>query len=121
MIYYRPDLRQKSRILRKNMTPQEKHLWYDFLKSYQPQFYRQKPMLDYILDFYCPKARVAIELDGSQHYEEAARAYDDKRTRALKAVGIDIVRYTNRQISESFEAVCLSIDNVIKSALLQSD
>ncbi len=84
MNYYRPKLRQISRILRKNMTPQEKHLWYDFLQAYRPRFYRQKPMSNYVLDFYCPQAKTAIELDGGQHYEEDALIKDEARTLALK-------------------------------------
>ena len=103
---YRQDLRKKAQLLRKNMTPQEKHLWYDFLRDYRPRFYRQKPMLTYILDFYCPIARIAVELDGSQHFEETALLYDEKRKQEFRRIGIDILRYTNREIEESFNGVC---------------
>ena len=99
------------------MTPQEKHLWYDFLRDYRPQFYRQKPMLTYILDFYCPTARIVVELDGSQHFEEKAQAYDERRTKELINIGIEILRYTNREIEESFESVCTSIDVAIKERM----
>ena len=99
------------------MTPQEKHLWYDFLRDYRPQFYRQKPMLTYILDFYCPTARIVVELDGSQHFEEKAQAYDENRTKELSNIGIAILRYTNREIEESFESVCTSIDVAIKERM----
>ena len=99
------------------MTPQEKHLWYDFLRDYRPQFYRQKPMLTYILDFYCPTARIVVELDGSQHFEEKAQAYDERRTKELINIGIEILRYTNREIEESFESVCTSIDVTIKERM----
>ena len=99
------------------MTPQEKHLWYDFLRDYRPQFYRQKPMLTYILDFYCPTARIVVELDGSQHFEEKAQAYDENRTKELSNIGIEILRYTNREIEESFESVCTSIDVAIKERM----
>ena len=114
---YRSDLRKKAQILRKNMTPQEKHLWYDFLRDYRPRFYRQKPMLTYILDFYCPTARIAVEIDGSQHFEEKAAIYDDKRTQELRNMGLDILRYTNREINESFEGVCQSIEAAIKERI----
>ena len=114
---YRSDLRKKAQILRKNMTPQEKHLWYDFLRDYQPRFYRQKPMLTYILDFYCPTARIVVEIDGSQHFEEQAAIYDDKRTQELRNIGLDILRYTNREINESFESVCQSIEVAIKERI----
>ena len=116
MNFYRSDLLKKSQALRKNMTPQERRLWYCFLKSYRPRFYRQKPMLSYILDFYCPKARAAIELDGSQHNEEEALTYDEKREQALRNIGIVVLRYTNRQINESFADVCQNIDKIIKNA-----
>ena len=115
---YRPDLRKKAQLLRKNMTQQEKHLWYDFLRDYRPQFYRQKPMLTYILDFYCPTARIAVELDGSQHFEETAQLYDEKRTQELRSIGIDILRYTNREIEDSFEGVCQSIELAIKERIM---
>lgn len=74
-------------------------------------------MLNYILDFYCPKARIAVELDGSQHYEEEAMLYDEQRTQDLRNIGIDILRYTNRQIDESFAVVCQNIDGIIKEKL----
>jgi very-short-patch-repair endonuclease len=115
MNFYRSDLLKKSQVLRKNMTPQERRLWYCFLKSYRPRFYRQKPMLSYILDFYCPKARTAIELDGSQHYEDEALTYDERREQELRNIGIVVLRYTNRQINESFADVCQNIDETIKS------
>ncbi len=99
------------------MTPQEKHLWYDFLRNYRPHFHRQKPMLTYILDFYCPTARIVVELDGSQHFEEKAQAYDERRTKELINIGIEILRYTNREIEESFESVCTSIDVTIKERM----
>ena len=114
---YRSDLRKKAQNLRKNMTPQEKHLWYDFLRDYRPRFYRQKPMLTYILDFYCPTARIVVEIDGSQHFEEQAATYDDKRTQELRNIGLDILRYTNREINESFEGVCQSIETAIKERI----
>lgn len=117
MNYYRSDLLEKSQFLRKHMTSQERRLWYCFLKVYRPRFYRQKPMLNYILDFYCPKARIAVELDGSQHYEEEAMLYDEQRTQDLRNIGIDILRYTNRQIDESFAVVCQNIDGIIKEKL----
>ncbi len=118
---YRSDLRKKSQDLRKNMTPQEKHLWYDFLRDYRPRFYRQKPMLAYILDFYCPKAHLVVEIDGSQHFEEKAQAYDEKRSQRLQSIGIDILRYTNREIEASFESVCQSIDMAIKERLEEGE
>ena len=103
--------------LRKNMTKEEKHLWYDYLKPYRQTFgvafTRQKVFGNYILDFYCPKAKLAIELDGSQHYEPDAVFYDEKRTRYLTQHGIVVLRYTNRDIHTRFKEICDDIDSHI--------
>ena len=103
--------------LRKNMTKEEKHLWYDYLKPYRQTFgiafTRQKVFGNYILDFYCPKAKLAIELDGSQHYEEDALYYDKKRTAYLDKHGIVVLRYTNRDIYTRFKEVCDDIDSYV--------
>ena len=103
-----------ARELRNNMTKEEKHLWYDYLKPYHQQFHvvflRQKIVGDYILDFYCPKAKLAIELDGSQHYQEEAVIYDRQRTEFLNQLGISVLRYSNRDIHTRFEEVCNDID-----------
>ena len=103
--------------LRKNMTKEEKHLWYDYLKPYRQTFgvafTRQKVFGNYILDFYCPKAKLAIELDGSQHYESDAVFYDEKRTRYLTQHGIVVLRYTNRDIHARFKEICDDIDSHI--------
>ena len=106
-----------AKSLRKNMTKQERHLWYDFLKQLPVQFYRQFTIESYIIDFYCPKARLAIEIDGSQHYEDEAVQYDIKRTKALESHGIAVVRYTNRDINERFTAVCDDIKHYLNNAL----
>ena len=100
-----------ARELRKNATKQEKHLWYDFLRQLPVHFYRQYTIEKYIVDFFCPKANLAIELDGSQHYEQAALEYDKKRTDMLCRYGITVLRYTNRDINERFQAVCDDIKN----------
>ena len=99
--------------LRKNMTKEEKHLWYDYLKPYRQAygiaFTKQKVIGRYIADFYCPKAKLVIELDGSQHYEENATVYDDERTKYLNNHGIEVIRYTNRDIHERFQDICADI------------
>ena len=117
MNYYRTDLPTKARQLRRSMTPQEKHLWYDYLKKYTPHFYRQKPLSHYILDFYCPKAVLAIELDGSQHYEDEHILYDEERTEKLNKLGVHILRFTNRDIDVKFREVCTYIDIIVKERL----
>lgn len=100
--------------LRKNMTKEEKHLWYDYLKPYRQAFgvafTRQKVIGNYIVDFYCPKAKLVIELDGSQHYEEEAVIYDRQRTEYLNQLGIAVLRYSNREIHTRFQEVCHDID-----------
>ena len=103
-----------ARALRNNMTKEEKHLWYDCLKPYHKQcgivFLRQKTFDDYIVDFYCPQAKLVIEIDGSQHFEEEAELYDKKRTEFLNSLGISVIRYTNKDIHTRFSEVCEDID-----------
>ena len=95
------------------MTKEERHLWYDYLKQFHIQrniiLLRQKIIGNYIADFYCPKARLVIELDGSQHYDEAAERYDSERTKYLNVHGIQVLRYTNRDIHTRFRDVCRDI------------
>ena len=82
------DLLTYARQLRKEMTKEERHLWYDFLRTCPAKFYRQKIVGNYILDFYCDKEKLAIELDGSQHYETSGQEYDQRRTEYLQSLGI---------------------------------
>ena len=119
-MYSNWNLKKVSQTLRKNMTPQERHLWYDYLHTYKPAFHRQKTVLNYVLDFYCPKAKLAVELDGSQHYEEEQHQYDAKRTEKLQRLGVMVLRFTNREIDKQFEAVRSYIDMLVKERL-QSD
>ena len=77
------ELLSHARQLRREMTKEERHLWYDFLRNYTPRFARQKLVVPYILDFYCASARLAVELDGNQHYEDTGKAYDERRTAYL--------------------------------------
>ena len=95
--------------LRKNMTKEERHLWYDFLRSYPVRFLRQKVLGNYIVDFYCAKAKVVIELDGSQHYDPENRLADEERDRYLNELGITVLRYTNFDIQKRFEGVASDI------------
>ena len=80
----RERLTNTARMLRKCLTRQEKHLWYDFLKGYPIKIYKQRVIGNYIVDFYCYSARLVIELDGSQHYTDEGKAYDQERTNALR-------------------------------------
>ena len=105
--------------LRKNMTKEERHLWYDFLKTYPVRFLRQKVLGRYIADFYCAKANVVIELDGSQHYEDEGLVNDKKRTEYLEQYGIKVIRISNLDVLKNFEGVCMYIDNEVKQSLSQ--
>ena len=109
-----------AKTLRKNMTPEEKHLWYDFLRDYPVRFMRQKTMGRYIVDFYCAKAKIVIEIDGSQHYSDKGYENDVERTAYLeKEFGVKIIRFTNLDIVNKFEGVCSWIDKEVGQSLRQ--
>ena len=103
--------------LRKNATPQENHLWFDFLSKYEIRFQRQKAIGNYIADFYCHKAKLIIEVDGSQHYSEQGLQSDALRTEVLEGYNLKVLRFTNIQIDTNFVAVCQYIDHVVKASL----
>ena len=103
--------------LRKNATPQENHLWYDFLSKYEIRFQRQKAIDNFIADFYCHKAKLIIEIDGSQHYEEENRRNDEIRTEILEGYDLKVIRFTNRQIDTNFRGVCEYIDAIVKESI----
>ncbi len=106
-----------AKILRKNMTKEEKHLWYDYLREYPIRFIRQKVIGKYIVDFYCAKAKLIIELDGSQHYDDKGIEKDDLRTEFLEQYRLKIIRISNLDINKNFEGVCTFIDNEVKQSL----
>jgi very-short-patch-repair endonuclease len=116
---YNGKLIPRAKELRKDMTKQEKHLWYDFLSNYQIRFQRQKTISQYIVDFYCAKVKLAIELDGSQHYTENGLEYDNGRTKVLNAFGVEVIRFFNNDIDNNFSGVCDIINEVITSRLNQ--
>ena len=103
-----------ARNLRKEMTREERKLWYQFLHHYPVRFYRQKVLGKYIADFYCAKAKLVIELDGSQHYEEKGQEKDAFRTRYLEGYDLEVLRIANNQLRENFEGVCAYIDWIVK-------
>ena len=106
-----------ARALRKNMTKEEKHLWYDFLRGYPVRFVRQKVLGKYIADFYCAKAKLVVELDGSVHYTEEGELYDKERTEFLKQYGIKVIRIPNNELNANFNGVCEHIDLMVKQSL----
>ncbi|MDO4816622.1 MAG: endonuclease domain-containing protein [Bacillota bacterium] len=106
-----------ARKLRKEMTKEERHLWYDFLKDYPVRFRRQEIIDSFIVDFYCDKARLAVELDGSQHYEEEKEIYDEERTKRLSELGINVIRFSNSDVLRNFEGVCERIGETVEKAI----
>ena len=108
-----------ARQLRKQMTKEEKHLWYDFLRGYTPKFLRQKVMGQYIVDFYCAQAKLVIELDGSQHYENANLEKDAERTTFLQGYGLIVIRIPNNEINNNFQGICEYIDVTVRQSLSQ--
>ena len=114
---YNRNLKETSRKLRETMTSQEKKLWYLFLKDYLVKFYRQRSIDRYIADFYCSKAKLVIELDGSQHYTSDSMEYDDIRTEIINTYGIAVIRFSNFDIDTRFLEVCTVIDKKIKERL----
>ncbi len=105
--------------LRKEMTKEERHLWYDFLRDYPVRFSRQKVLGKYIADFYSAEAKIVIELDGSQHYEERNLEKDTERTVFLEGYGLKVVRIPNNEVSRNFRGVCEYIDIIVKQSLSQ--
>ena len=102
-------LTPNARSLRKNMTKEERHLWYDFLRNLPINVHRQKVIGRSIVDFYIAEAKLVIELDGSQHYEETTALKDMERDAYLRSLGISVVRYSNADGNKNFAAVCQDI------------
>ena len=114
-------VRTRAQQLRKHATKEENHLWYDFLRTHPIQFLRQKPFGPYVVDFYCHKAKLAIELDGSQHYEKEGMRKDAERTEYLwNRENVRILRFTNLDVNQNFEGVCTAIDLALAEALPSS-
>ena len=114
---YNTKLKPTARQLRRNMTRHEKRLWYDCLKIRCEKWYRQRVISQYIVDFYCPKAHLIIELDGSQHYTEDGIEYDEIRTEVLEQYDLEVIRFTNLEIDTDFEGVCRIIEHKVKERI----
>ena len=108
---------ENARRLRREMTPHERKLWYLFLRKYPVKIYKQRIIGRFIVDFYCASARLVIELDGSQHYEPQGLAYDAERSQFLMSLGLEILRFSNRDIDRDFRNVCEQIDIIIRKRL----
>lgn len=99
------------------MTPWERKLWYQFLKPYPVKFYRQRAIGEYVADFYCSKAKLIIEIDGSQHFSNENRLKDDERTLCFEKIGITVLRIPNNEVTNNFDGVCEYIDLKIREKL----
>ena len=120
-IYKNHNLKDNAIKLRREMTRQEKHLWYDFLRHYPIKIYKQRIIDNFIADFYCHQARLIIEIDGSQHYTPEGKLSDAERTEILERYGLSVIRFSNRDIDDKFDGVCSMIDKVIKERIEKSD
>ena len=114
------DIIPLAKELRKNMTKEEKHLWYDFLRTYPVRFSRQKVLGKYIADFYSAEAKLIIELDGSGHYSDEGKKYDEDRTEFLEGYGLRVLRIPNTEIHNNFRGVCEHINNIVEQTLGKS-
>ena len=108
-----------ARTLRKNMTKEERKLWYEFLKALPLPFNRQKVIGNYIVDFYCAEAKLIVELDGSQHYENKGMEHNAERTAYLEQYGVRVLRIPNNEVNRNFSGVCEYIDLAVRQSLSQ--
>ena len=104
----------RARELRREMTPQERKLWYLLLRPYPLKFYKQRIIDSYIVDFYCAPAKLVIEIDGSQHYTKEGQEQDEGRSAMLRRYGLVVLRFSNREINEEFDAVCEMIHRIVQ-------
>ena len=111
---YNSKLTPNARKLRKDMTKEERHLWYDCLKHLPVTVHRQKILGNYIVDFYIASTKTVIELDGSQHYEDTGRRKDEERDNYLRSIGCNVLRYSNYDVNQRFRAVCEDIYNYVQ-------
>jgi len=114
---HNPTLTPSARTLRKAMTPQETRLWYGFLQDYPIRILRQKVIDRFIVDFYCSKARLVIEIDGKQHETKQGSAHDLERTLYLAGYGLTVLRLSNAAVDADYANVCEVIDMTIRQKL----
>jgi very-short-patch-repair endonuclease len=114
---YRPHLKARARDLRRDPTPAERKLWFEFLSTHFEKFTRQKPLGRYVADFYCARHRLVIELDGDSHFTDASQKHDEIRSQALAYWRIAIIRFTNSDVLQQFEAVCAKIEEALARPL----
>ena len=112
---YRRNLKRRSQSLRRDPTPAERKLWFEFSRDLPVKFTRQKPLGRYIADFYCASRLLVIELDGDSHYDERGQRYDESRTAELAGLGIRVLRLTNLEVMQTFEGVCAKIQDALEA------
>jgi very-short-patch-repair endonuclease len=110
---YNPQLVERAKHLRKNMTIAEQKLWKNYLKNFKYRILRQRPIDHFIVDFYCPSLKLVIEIDGDSHFTDDAIIYDQARTEKLENYGLQVIRFTNQEILHNFEGVCERIEGLI--------
>lgn len=115
------ELVSRARELRRDMTKEERRLWFDYLRTYPVRFTRQKVLGRYIADFYCAQAGLVLELDGSQHYEPEEQEKDAQRTAYLEKYSIHVVRIPNNEVTGNFRGVCEYIDSLVKQRMEAKD
>ena len=113
-------LLEQAREFRSEMTPQEKKLWYRFLRGHEQKIYKQRIIDSFIVDFYCARARLVVEIDGPQHHSEQGLAYDVERTAILEQYDLMVLRFTNEEVDRQFPEVCAKIDRTIQARLAES-
>ena len=111
---YNPKLKDRARNLRKNMTKAEKKIWYEFLKNFKHTVLRQKPIDNFIADFYCARLKLVIEIDGVTHSTKEEKEYDELRSRILEGYGLRVIRFTNAEVFHNFNDVCEKINFIVK-------
>jgi len=116
---YNKQLVPLAKRLRKEMTKEERHLWYDYLRTHPARFSRRKVLGKYIADFYSARAKLVIELDGSQHYMDGNVETDRERTAFLEGYGLTVIRIPNNEVNRNFRGVCAHIDAAVSQSLSQ--
>ncbi|GAB4204882.1 MAG: endonuclease domain-containing protein [Coleofasciculaceae cyanobacterium] len=109
---YNSKLVERAKSLRKNMTPAEKKLWYNYLRDFKFRVLRQKPIDNFIVDFYCAKLKLVIEIDGDSHFTNDGKDYDQERTQILEGYGLRVMRFTNDEVLKDFAGVCQRIEEI---------
>ncbi|MFB2917553.1 MULTISPECIES: endonuclease domain-containing protein [Aerosakkonema] len=118
---YNPQLVARAKELRKNPTPAEKKLWQNYLRNFKFRILRQRPIDNFIVDFYCAALRLVIEVDGERHFTDEGQDYDRERTQILQGYGLKVVRFTNDEVWNNFEGVCRQIESFISLGDVKDD